>query len=142
MNIDKTLEGVRKRWKRRADNEVPIRYNETNVDKGTKTSGNWGHKGRPGEVGGSSEGGGHRWLIENRDTFTTKDGQEHATRWLKTSKKVKVGGPRDTKKFLQDWQKDNEDFDLKSEGSKYNNALSTVKEYDKVAPDKKDALSA
>lgn len=138
MDINKLVEEIRKRYQGRTVKNGDTTYNETNTDYGTKTSGNWGHAGRPGEVGGSAPGGGHQWLIENRDTFRTKDGNDHATRWLKTSKQIRVKSPSETRKYLAEWQDKNPDIDLKKEGEQYKKVLSTVRDFEKNAPDKKD----
>ena len=133
MDIIKQVNSIRKRWQYRADGIIVERANS---DYGTKTSGNWGHKGIPGHQGGSQPGGGHNWLVENRDTFKTNDGNEHATRWLKTSKKIVANGPKGAKSFLEQYEK--EHGDLSKEAKAYSNALDTVKDFDKIAPDKKD----
>ena len=134
MRTYRRVEAIRKRWLYRADGKL---LPTERSDKGTKTSGNWGHKGIPGHQGGSQPGGGHNWLVENRDTFRTNDGVDHATRWLKTSKKIVAEGPKGTKKFLERYAKEH-GVDLKAEGKKYEKALSTVQNFEKIAPDKKD----
>ena len=99
---------------------------------GTKTSGNWGHKGRPGKVGGSAPGGGHEWLVENRDTFKTNDGKEYSTRWLQTGKKIKCLGPSGAKEYLKDKK-------VSPEASKeYGSILGELKDFGKKHPDLRD----
>lgn len=52
-------------------NEIRKKYNERRAD-GGEGSGNWGHVGRPGEVGGSQEGGGKAFRMTERDKKTKK----------------------------------------------------------------------
>lgn len=128
--IEKVVQGIRERFQgrlRRTDKDT-VCYNDFEKD-GSKTSGNWGHKGRPGEVGGSAPGGGHDWLIENRDTFRTKDGVDHATRWLKTGKKITCKGPKDAKKYLEGKKIDPD------AAKKYGNIRRELMEFDKAHPD-------
>lgn len=133
MRATKVVEAIRKKWLYRADDVDEL----VRIDYGTKTSGNWGHKGIPGQQGGSQPGGGHNWLAENRDTFRTKDGQDHSTRWLKTSKQILAKGPKETKKFLKKYAEEH-GVDIEAEGKKYGKALDTVRDFEKIAPDKKD----
>jgi hypothetical protein len=64
MTIDKALEAVEKAVKR--------------VIKGGPGSGNFGHAGRPGEVGGSASGGGGELREERPDRLATDEGRAAA----------------------------------------------------------------
>lgn len=118
------VEAIRQKWLYRADSH--------HGDEGTKTSGNWGHKGIPGHQGGSLPGGGHDWLIENRDTFRTRDGKDYSTRWLKTGKKTAIEGPAGIKKYIE-----NKTVDEKAVKA-HMNVLSDLKDFGKKHPDLND----
>lgn len=126
MRTHRQVEAIRKRWLYRHDGKPD---GLMHIDKGTKTSGNWGHKGIPGHQGGSQPGGGHEWLHEHRDTFRTKDGKDYSTRWLKTGKKTNIKGPNGIKDYIK-----GKDIDEKSVKA-HMNVLSDLKEFGSKHPD-------
>lgn len=98
----KSLNRIRKSLKRRMD--------------GGEGSGNWGHAGRPGEVGGSAEGGGkHNRQKDFQDNFTS------FSRERKKAAQVHALSAGDLKAAQDNWDV----IIVDSEGNHYRNTIGT-----------------
>ena len=104
----RSLSGKSRRLLKILDSMVP---EETEAEDGGPGSGNWGHKGRPGKVGGSGKGGGKQYRGGRSDIAYTSsrhdwlnglfgEKQHEAQKWMRQMR-MHYGQPGETEKSVE-----------------------------------------